>query len=253
MRGRLGTVGGRLAAARGIRGIGWGVQCGVVGMRTIRTVRRVLVHKVLQPVLCRIGGSGEVPYGRRGVRLCQTGIQIGDDLRHRLRSVSRLLGQHSPQHGLERFRAVGASCHQRRNRLAAVRQDSFQDGLARKDRTTGQQEEERAAQAIDVRAVVGRTNVFGLFRRHVIDRSQDLTSTGEVHTGGTVAEVLVEPGQSHVEDFYHTRLAQQQVARLHVAMNNAVAMGVFQAAGRLLHVVDGLAKRQRPVLADNGG
>ena len=79
----------------------------------------------------------------------------------------------------------------------------FHHRFARIDHLAGQQEVERAAQAVDVRAVVGTAAVQRLFRRHVIDRPHDDAADrhGRVRGGiGVLAQVAVEAGQAHVED-----------------------------------------------------
>ena len=83
-----------------------------------------------------------------------------------------------------------------------------------------------------------------------VGRAQHLTLVRQPPVGRPLA---LDLGQPEVEDLDHGAVAlagEHQVARLDVAVDHAVLVGVLQAQRRLVHVVAGLGHRQRPAGLD---
>ena len=66
----------------------------------------------------------------------------------------------------------------------------------------------------------------GLLGAHVAERAEQVAAHGQAGIGA-------EAGQSKVADPQPARPVQQQVARLHVAMDDSQAVGVLQCFRRL--------------------
>ena len=60
-------------------------------------------------------------------------------------------------------------------------------------------------------------------------------------------------GQAHVEDLDGAVIVQQQIARLDVAMDHALSVGVLEPFGRLKRAVDRLEDRKPARLLDQYG
>ena len=79
---------------------------------------------------------------------------------------------------------------------------------------------------------VGLPRVEGLFRCHEIDRSEEHTEIGRIVVF-THAPSRSSACQPHVENLHRALRVQQQVGRFDVAMNDAAAVRIMQAARRL--------------------
>ena len=142
--------------------------------------------------------------------------------------------------------------------------DFLQEVAAGERWPAGQQEEERAAQAVEVGADVGAVRVVGLLRRHVVGRAHQVAFERQALAG---AKAVREPGQTEVEDLDeapdggaggrlprpHRRQGDEQVRGFDVAVHQAALVGVLQPARRLADIVAGLRDGQRPALLDQPG
>ena len=139
-------------------------------------------------------------------------------------------------------------------------------GAAGEGHLTGQQEMEGAAEGIQVGADVGLARVEGLLRRDVVEGAHDGAFAGQL-AGGAVLILTGDAREAHVEDLDDgpagdlrrlvgavLRLAaggpgDEQIARLDVAVDHALLVGVLQAERRLPDVVAGKRGGQRTGLA----
>ncbi len=107
-----------------------------------------------------------------------------------------------------------------------------------------EQKEERAAEAVDVRADVGRRGVLPLLGRHVVDRAHGYARLRQPSLlRRVVAPFGMELGQPQVQQLHLTAATEHQVGRLDVAMHQLMFVGMLQAQGRL---ADDLARRTSP-------
>ena len=92
-------------------------------------------------------------------------------------------------------------------------------------RLAGQQLVERRPEAVDVHPVVGQA-VAGqrLLRGHVPQRAEQVAAHRQAGVGA-------EPGQAEVADVDLAGAVQEQVAGLHVAVDDAERVGVLQGVG----------------------
>ena len=223
------------------------------GCRPLLRARRAaggeLVEKRGQ---CAVAGCLRGQLLPRLVRLaaCLQGL---DHLAHRLVAVVGTLGQHFLEDGVHDRRHVGADLADRGDRLLDVGHHDLDRRLARVRGLSGQQTAERAAKRVDVGAVVGRVRVLGLLRGDVVDRAHDLAGRGEALGAVVAGDVFFEACQAHVEDLDAALPVQKQVARLDVAVDHAVLVGVPQTPGCLDRTLDGLIDRQRPAPLDDVG
>ena len=121
-------------------------------------------------------------------------------------------------------------------------------------RAAGQEVVERAAQAVDVGADVGLAGVADLLRGDVVGRAEHLALVRQRRRrpGPSPAHL----GQAEVEHLDHRPVplaGEHQVARLDVAVDHAVLVGVLQAQRRLVDEVAGMGHRQRPARLDQLG
>ncbi len=99
--------------------------------------------------------------------------------------------------------------------------------------------------------MVGAVRVFGLFGGHEVDRAEDFAvAGGQVRVVLDGALVRIEPRQPQVGNLHHPVAAQEKIARLHVAMDRPLAVGVGQAAGALNDEIDRHLHRQRAAIFD---
>src|SRR4051812_5960079 len=98
--------------------------------------------------------------------------------------------------------------------------DQFLSNRAILERTgSRQQVVKRDAQAVNVRAYVGRMAVRDLLGRQIVGGPQH--GVGVILLGEVVLIVMKEAGQAHVKNLDRARAIDQQVARLDVAMYEA--------------------------------
>ena len=64
---------------------------------------------------------------------------------------------------------------------------------------------------------------------------------------------VVKPREAHIENLDNALFVQQQIGGLDVAMHHAFAVGVFEPAGRLKDVIDGLVDGQGPLALHEPG
>ena len=112
-------------------------------------------------------------------------------------------------------------------------------------RAAGQQVVERAAQAVDVGADVGLLGVDGLLRGDVVGRAEHLALVRQAAVDRLLAGHLGQAEVEHLDDRPVALAGEHQVARLDVAVDHAVLVGVLQAQRRLVDEVAGVGHRQR--------
>ena len=143
-------------------------------------------HSGCAPQRCR-NGIRPRRFRRRGHRRLLLGRLRGllDDRRQRLGHLDgllitpgRLLGQHLRRHRGQLRRRLRTQLAQGRRLHRCMRLQDRVMALARERRGAGQQEVERAAEAVDVAADVGARCVPRLLRRHVGRRAQHCPCRG---------------------------------------------------------------------------
>ena len=98
----------------------------------------------------------------------------------------------------------------------------------------------RAAQAINIGAMVDTVRIFGLLGGHVIDSPHVHTALGQA-AGGGLAERIIgvdDPGQAQVEHTDGPPVVDDEVAGLDIAMNDPLFVGGLEAPGGLDQVVE---------------
>ncbi len=128
---------------------------------------------VLRAPLVEDHQLGRRPRGRgRRLRILGDGgtarFELFDHVGHRRRPIGRTLRHHLLIDVLQSRRYVGARVAEPRRWTLHVRHQPPQDRVPHERLAASQQVVERAAQAVDVGAVVGLPRVLGLLRRHVI-------------------------------------------------------------------------------------
>ncbi len=107
-------------------------------------------------------------------------------------------------------------------------------------RTTGQHRVEKGSEGIDVPASVGHGLEIGLFRRHVKERAQGRRLLAE------------QPRLAEIRQPRLLVLVEQDVARLQVAVEHALAVGVYQADRHVADDRHGFGAGERPRLEPIG-
>ncbi len=116
--------------------------------------------------------------------------------------------------------------------------------LAPKRQATGEQLVEHDAQAEDVATAVDPVPfAAGLFGRHVGGRARIIRS---------LADIFFSQGQSEIDDVRLAVVADQDVGRLHITMNEPLFVGIVQRVGDSGDQLDGFPVLE-PVLLDLRG
>ena len=126
----------------------------------------------------------------------------------------------------------------------------FHQGVGDKGGSAGHQEEQRAAQAVDVAACVRVLGVHRLFGRHVIHGPHHGSGVGQVRLGRTPANGPLQPSQTHVENLDDPFRIEQQVVRLDIAMHHTLLVSECQPSRGLHDATDRQFRRQRAMLFD---
>ena len=132
-------------------------------------------------------------------------------------------------------------------------QENLHQRLALVGRMASQKPVERAAQGINVGSMVGYVAVQCLLRRHVVAGAHHLAGRRQPFRAARACLGPRDESQAHVEDLDGAFLIQKQVARLDVAVDDALAVGVLKPASRLQDVLDRLGDRERPMIPDDAG
>ena len=127
-------------------------------------------------------------------------------------------------------------------------QQPLGDRAFRKRRAAGEQEIQRAAEAVDVRPAVGLVAVEGLLGGQVVGRAEHVLLVGHRERGLSSSVSLARPRSS---SFTVLWLIDQAVGRLDVAMDEAHFVGVLQAVGDLGDVVGGRVVIERALPDDD--
>ena len=106
-------------------------------------------------------------------------------------------------------------------------------------RATGDHLEEHDAERVDVAAGVD-ADALGLLGGEVGGRAHDRTGLGQALLG------VDGPGDAEVGDLHLALVGDQHVARLHVAVDDPVLVGVAEGGGHVGADVGGPLGRQRP-------
>ncbi len=131
-----------------------------------------------------------------------------------------------------------------------MRQQLLDQAAVGERRPAGQEEVERAAQAVDVGPDVGGVRVVDLLGGDVVGGAQDHALGGQP---ALACDFAGEPGQAEVEDLDLAAGRPHQVLRLDVAVDHPVLEGVLEPQRRLAGVLARLADRQRPAALDQPG
>ena len=107
----------------------------------------------------------------------------------------------------------------------------------------GEDEVERAAQAVQVGPPIDRMAVERLFGGQIVGRAEHVFVVCDRQRGFLA---VGEFGQSQVQHFDRALGVDQQIGRLDVAVDQAGFVGMFQSVGRLGDVVGGQIVVQRP-------
>ena len=152
------------------------------------------------------------------------------------------------------LRHAGDDLFRRHERLVGVLRHQLHGGRPVERRPAGHQDVERAAERVDVGAVIDGRGVAALLGRHVGRRAERDPRTGHVgrqrvqpaagirRTGRGAIVRRSRRGRLHqpeVGDLHQPLLVEQQVVGLHVAVDHAAVVGVLEPAGRLEDVADG--------------
>ena len=133
----------------------------------------------------------------------------------------------------------------------------FHGGRAIERRPAGDEHVERAAEGVDVGTVIHGRGVAALLRGHIRRRSQSDSRASHVvrqrmsgrwrgdrptarAAGQLVVVMAGDRGldEPEIGDLHQPLLVEQEVVRLHVAMDHAAIVGVLEPAGRLKDVPD---------------
>ena len=88
------------------------------------------------------------------------------------------------------------------------------------------------------------SRVLRLFRRHVINRTDDLIFLGQGIVLDRFIGIMSKPHQTHVENFYVPVGVEQQVLGLDIPVNDAPLVRVLQSTSRLENAVHGIFDRK---------
>src|SRR4051794_35398148 len=95
---------------------------------------------------------------------------------------------------------------------------------------TGEELVKRTPQRIEIGTVGDRVSGRGLFRRHVVDRSKDLTAAGQFRAG---TWSLIESGQTEIENLDGPQARQHEIGRFDVPMHQSKPVGMVKSHGGL--------------------
>jgi hypothetical protein len=150
-------------------------------------------------------------------------LECGGELRRRGKAFAGLFGQGPGEYPGDRFRHLGTPRSERRQRRDHLLGHDRLRRRARERRLPSEHLVEHAPQAVDVAPAVDRTLAAGLLRAHVGRRADRSARLGEpIVTGG-----LHRGGDTEVGDD-RLIVLEQDVLRLDVAVDHAVAVGVVQ-------------------------
>ena len=185
----------------------------------------------------------------------------------RLEPPLGLLGHHLGHQGRQLGGDLGPDEVERPGVHRMVGLEDVVERLGRERRAAAQQVVKRAAQAVDVGPDIGRLGVVDLLGRDEVGRAEHLTGRGSdrslprcvlavIHC--QLDDLVLEAGlgQAEVEDLDDRPVAvarEHEVARLDIAVNHALLVGVLEPQGGLLNVVAGVANRHRPAGLDHPG
>ena len=160
--------------------------------------------------------------------------------RGRRPAVPRILGQRDHDDLLHRLRNPG---RQRRRRVAGVHESDRDRGVGDERRGEGEALVGHDPQRVHIGGRGDRLTE-DLLRGEVADRTEDVTGGGERLRGHHACDAEVGQHQPTVGP-------DQQVARLHVAVHDAVVVGDLQRLGGLSHHHHRVVRRERAVAAQH--
>src|SRR5689334_65415 len=106
--------------------------------------------------------------------------------------------------------------------------------------TAAEHLEQQHARAVDVRAQVERPSLH-LLRAHVARRAQDLAVTGAVGAVDMLCNAEIDDREAAV-------LAEHEVLRLEIAVQDALLMDVAEREHQLAEQLQRLFRRERPAV-----
>ena len=130
--------------------------------------------------------------------------------------------------------------------------EAFQEGFGGEGGLTLEQEVEGTAQAVDVSAVVGGLGVVGLFGCQEVDGTHVGTGLGQgmVGVSAELGGGLDDAGDAEVENAELAGSVDHEIAGLDVAVDDALGVGGFEAAGGLDRAMEGEAELEGAAVGD---
>ena len=113
--------------------------------------------------------------------------------------------------------------------LLTVGQEALHGGAPFVHGTPRKDPKESATKAVDVCPCVCVSCVFRLFRRHVINRTDDLIFLGQGIVLDRFIGITCKSDQTHVKNFYVAVGIEEQILRLDVPVNDASLVRVLQS------------------------
>ena len=108
----------------------------------------------------------------------------------------------------------------------------------------GEQEMQRAAQAVNVGPVIDRRRIDRLLGRHIVGGANRSAGHRDIRASGRSVSAVIEPGQPQIGHFHHSAFVEQQIVRLDVAMNDPLRMGIGQTSRGLQNAIHGARQRE---------
>ena len=125
--------------------------------------------------------------------------------------------------------------------------------MASERRGAGQKVVERAAEAVDVGLDAGGLSVADLLRSDEVGRAEHLALVGQAAVERALARRLGQTEVQHLDDRLVPLAGEHQVARLDVAVDHPLLVGVLEPERGLVDEVAGMGDRHRPLGLDQLG
>ena len=164
-------------------------------------------------------------------------------------ALARQLGHQAAQHLRKARRQVPAQPLDRRRLVHHVLDELLVHRPGAERRLARQQEVQGAAEAVHVGAGIDAAGVQRLLRRQEVRRADDGAAHCQADGGRSFLGLLLLVGQAEVQHLDDALRGQEQVVRLHVAVDQAELMSVMKTERRLPYVLAGQRRLQRALLS----